>query len=150
MYTSYNFSIHFPWCHRCYSASNKRNSTPFRVRTEELCPSHAIEVNVNITTITEVLPWIWFKTARLHYFNDSMLIYVLFCSSLVGTCVVVGVWSCITGAILALRRYRTRQRPLCTCVSCFNYRICVVLIIFSILLPWCHTCYSASNGRNNP
>jgi hypothetical protein len=102
------FSIHFPWCHTCYSASNGRNSPRFGVCTEELCPSHAIEVNVNFITMTEVLPRIWFKTARLHYFNDSMLIYVLFCSSLVGTCGVVGVWSCITGAILALHRYRTR------------------------------------------
>jgi ABC-type uncharacterized transport system permease subunit len=144
------FSIHFPWCHSGYSASNERNNPRFRVRTEELCPSHAIEVNVNFITITEVLPRIWFGTSRVLVFDDSMLIYILFCSSLVWTWGVVGVWWGKTGAIPVLRRYRTRRRLMCTCVSCFNYRKCILLTIFYSDFPWCHSGYSASNGRNNP
>jgi hypothetical protein len=116
------FYIHFPCCHTCYSASNERNSPRFRIRTEELCSSHAIEVNVNFITIIEVLPRIWFRTARVLHFDDSMLIYVLFSRTLVGTRCVVRLWWCQTGAIPVLRRCGTRRRPLCTCVSCFNYR----------------------------
>jgi hypothetical protein len=57
---------------------------------EELCPSPAIEVNINFFTIKEVLPLNWFRTTQLPYFDDSMLIYTLFSSSLVGTSGAVG------------------------------------------------------------
>jgi hypothetical protein len=53
---------------------------------EELCPSHAIEVNVNVFTITEVLHQKWFRTAQLLHFDVSMLIYKLFSSSMVASC----------------------------------------------------------------
>jgi hypothetical protein len=88
--------------------------------------------------------------SELLHFNDSMLIYMLFSSSLVGTWGVVRLWWCKTGAIHALRRYETQRRLLWTCGSCFYYRIYILLIISYIHFPWRPTCYSASNGRYTP
>jgi hypothetical protein len=84
--------IHFPWCPTCYSASNGWYNPRFGVQTEELCPSHVIEVNINYITIIQVLPRNWFRTTRLLHFNYSMLIYTMFSSSLVRTWGVVRLW----------------------------------------------------------
>jgi hypothetical protein len=121
--------IHFPWCQTCYFASNRRNNPQFGVRTEGLCMSLAIEVNVNFFTIAEVLPRNWFGTSRLLHFDDLMLIYTLFSTSLLGTWGTVGLWWCKTRVIRALHWYQTRQRLLWARGSGFNYRKYILLII---------------------
>jgi hypothetical protein len=71
-------SIRFTGLHTSYSASNRRNSPRFGVRTKELWPSHAWGMKSYWIAITGDFAQNWLKTTRLLRTDDSMVIYTLF------------------------------------------------------------------------
>jgi hypothetical protein len=121
--------IRFTGCHTSNSASNERNNPRFRVRTKELWPSDARGIKSNLRAITRVLAQNWFKTARLHRTDDSMLIYMLFSSNLGHIWGTVGLSWCKMRPIIGHVGTGPNGGFFGRLGHYFNYSMCILVLI---------------------
>jgi hypothetical protein len=106
--------------------------------------------NLTLSPIAKVLPQNWFKTARPLCMDASMAIYTLFSSNVGHIWCVVVLWWCKTGPIIGHVGTGPNRWFFRLVGYKFNYRICILVLIYLIRFTGCHTCYSASNGRKSP